>query len=79
MSARSSSLVPGPLGQCTDAAPTVPDDLPGLPACLAQVLNPRRGQGRHHLLTLAGRTNSAAGLHHHTRDAGRPPITLGIM
>jgi predicted transposase YbfD/YdcC len=48
--ARSSSLVPGPLAQLTDAAPTVPDDLPGLLTCLAQVPDPRRDQGRRHPL-----------------------------
>ncbi|MBB4779177.1 ISAs1 family transposase [Streptomyces rapamycinicus] len=50
MPARSSLLIPGPLGQLTDAAPTSPDDLPGLLTCLAQVPDPRRGQGRRHPL-----------------------------
>ncbi|GAA0623757.1 hypothetical protein GCM10010394_63130 [Streptomyces crystallinus] len=35
-----SSLIPGPLGQLTDAALTGPDDLPGLLTCLAQVPDP---------------------------------------
>ncbi|WP_398948077.1 hypothetical protein [Streptomyces sp. BK340] len=30
-------------------------------------------------LRLANQTNIAAGLRHHTRDANRPLITLGIM
>ncbi|MET7889537.1 transposase family protein, partial [Streptomyces avermitilis] len=50
MPARSSSLIPRPLGQLADTAPTVPDDLPGLLTCLAQVPDPRRDQGRHHPL-----------------------------
>ncbi|MGW1564455.1 hypothetical protein ACWCQ1_49725 [Streptomyces sp. NPDC002144] len=29
-------------------------------------------------LRLANQTNITAGLRHHTRDANRPPITLGI-
>jgi predicted transposase YbfD/YdcC len=48
--ARSSSPIPGPLGQLTDAAPTIPDDLPGLLTCLAQVPDPRRHRGRRHPL-----------------------------
>jgi len=48
--ARSSSPIPGPLGQLTDAAPTIPDDLPGLMTCLAQVPDPRRHRGRRHPL-----------------------------
>ncbi|MGW7386750.1 ISAs1 family transposase [Streptomyces sp. NPDC054794] len=50
MPARSSSLIPRPLGQLADTAPTVPDDLPGLLTCLAQVPDPRRDQGRRHPL-----------------------------
>ncbi|MFF5019973.1 transposase family protein [Streptomyces sp. NPDC001165] len=50
MPARSSSLIPRPLGQRADTAPTVPDDLPGLLTCLAQVPDPRRDQGRRHPL-----------------------------
>jgi predicted transposase YbfD/YdcC len=48
--ARASSLIPGPLGQLTDAAPTSPDDLPSLLTCLAQVPDPRRHQGQRHPL-----------------------------
>ncbi|MFD8733476.1 transposase family protein [Streptomyces sp. NPDC059618] len=48
MPARSSSLIARPLGQLADTAPTVPDDLPGLLTCLAQVPDPRRDQGRRH-------------------------------
>ncbi|MES9525190.1 transposase family protein [Streptomyces capoamus] len=50
MPARSSSLIPRPLGQLADTAPTVPDDLPGLLTCLAQLPDPRRDQGRRHPL-----------------------------
>lgn len=50
MPARSSLLIPGPLGQLTDAAPTAPDGLPGLLTCMAQVPDPRRDQGRRHPL-----------------------------
>ncbi|MGW3123462.1 transposase family protein [Streptomyces sp. NPDC001107] len=50
MSACSSSLIPRALGQLADTAPTVPDDLPGLLTCLAQVPDPRRDQGRRHPL-----------------------------
>ncbi|MFI7405371.1 transposase family protein [Streptomyces sp. NPDC049541] len=50
MPACSSSLIPRPLGQLADTAPTVPDDLPGLLTCLAQVPDPCRDQGRRHPL-----------------------------
>lgn len=50
MPARSSSLIPVPLSQLTDAAPTTPVDLPCLLTCLAQVPDPRRDQGRRHPL-----------------------------
>ncbi|MFG2126102.1 ISAs1 family transposase [Streptomyces sp. NPDC048710] len=53
MPACSSSLIPRPLGQLADTAPTVPDDLPGLLTCLAQVPDPRRDQGRRHSLAFA--------------------------
>lgn len=50
MPACSSSLIPRLLAQLADTAPTVPDDLPGLLTCLAQVPDPRRDQRRRHPL-----------------------------
>jgi len=71
--ARSSSLIPRALGQLADTAPTVPDDLPGLLTCLAQVPDPRRDQGRRRplafVLSLAAPVVTFDALHSQTAHA----------